>query len=82
MAAGRSPEKEARRVAAVRAAILKSRAWLKGTAGVSPEGLRRRGQNPQTHGADSLAFKLANQYAQRVLEVLSPDKDGREKGRD
>ena len=76
MAAGRNPEKEARRVVAVRAAILKSRAWEKGTAGVSPEGLRRRGRNAQTHGATSLAFKLANQYAQRVLAALSPDKGG------
>ncbi len=71
MPAIKDPEKEARRVLAVRAAILKSRAWEKGTAGVSPDGLRRRGRNAQTHGADSMAFNLANQYAQRVLEALA-----------
>jgi hypothetical protein len=76
MPAIKDPEREARRVVAVRAAILKSRAWEKGAAGVSPEGMRRRGQNPQTHGADSAAFKLAGRYAQGVLEALSLGKVG------
>ena len=73
MPAIKDPEKEARRVVAVRAAILKGRPWEKSAAAVariSPEGMRRRGQNPQTHGADATVFKLANKYAHGVLEAL------------
>jgi hypothetical protein len=73
MPAIKDPEKEARRVAAVRAAILKAKPWEKSkeaVARISPEGMRRRGQNPQSHGADSTAFKLAGRYAHGVLEAL------------
>ena len=66
------PDKEAARVAAVRAALLRDRRWL---VAIRPEnftkaGLRRRGQNSFQTGVDSLAFKSAVRYAGAVLAVL------------
>ena len=65
-------DKEAARVAAVRAALLRDRRWL---VAIKPEnftaaGLRRRGQNSYQTGVDSLAFKLAVRYAGAVLAAL------------
>lgn len=60
-------------MAAVRAALHRDRRWL---VAIKPEnftaaGLRRRGQNSFTTGLESLAFKLAVQYAGAVLLALS-----------
>ncbi len=67
------PDKEAARVAAVRAALLRDRRWL---VAIKPEnftaaGLRSRGQNSYQTGVDSLVFKLAVRYAGAVLVALS-----------
>ena len=67
------PDKEAARVAAVRAALFRDRRWL---VAIKPEnftaaGLRRRGQNSFQTGVDSLAFKLSVRYAGAVLVALS-----------
>lgn len=64
--------KEAGRIAAVRAALLRDRRWL---VAIKPEnftaaGLRRRGQNSYQTGVDSLAFKFAVRYAGAVLAAL------------
>jgi hypothetical protein len=65
---------EARRVAAVRAALYRDKRWLKGAfyGNVSPAGLRRRGQNSVKSGADSLAFKLAGRYIDAMQKALKP----------
>ena len=65
--------KEAARVAAVRAALLRDRRWL---VAIRPEnftevGLRRRGQNPLKTGVNALALKLACRYADSVLVALT-----------
>lgn len=67
------PEAEARRVAAVRVAILREKIWERGAAygGVSPAGLRRRGQNPVKTGSGSIAFKLAVKYCEAVVKALA-----------
>jgi hypothetical protein len=66
------PIKEARRVEAVRAALYRDKRWLKGAffGNVSPEGLRRRGQNSRTNGTESVAFKLALLYINAVIGAL------------
>ena len=66
------PESEGRRVSAVRAALFRDRRWERGAfyGNVSPAGLRRRGQNPTRHGADSLAFRLAVKYCEAVIAAL------------
>lgn len=66
------PKKEARRVAAVRAALQRDRRWERGAAGgnISPEGLRSRSQNNRQHGAASLALVWACRYADSLLRVL------------
>lgn len=66
------PVREARRVAAVRAALQRDKRWLKGAfyGNVSPAGLRRRGQNSVKSGVDSLAFKLALRYCEVVIQTL------------
>lgn len=66
------PDKEAARVAAVRAAMLRDRRWL---VAIKPEnftaaGLRRRGQNSLKTGLESMAFRLACRYADSVLLAL------------
>ena len=62
------PDKEAHRVEAVRAALFRDRRWERGAfyGNVSPEGLRRRGQNPLKSGTESIAFVLAVKYAQAI----------------
>ena len=70
--------KEAARIAAVRAALLRDRRWL---VAIKPEnftkaGLRRRGQNSFQTGVNSLAFKLAVRYAGAVLEALTVSGSG------
>lgn len=66
------PEREARRVAAVRAALQRDKRWLMASRpeNFSAAGLRRRGQNSVRSGADSLAFRLAIRYCTVVLEAL------------
>lgn len=66
------PEREARRVAAVRAALQRDKRWLMASRpeNFSAAGLRRRGQNSVRSGADSLAFKLAVRYCEAVLTAL------------
>ena len=65
-------DREARRVAAVRAALYRDKRWLKGAffGNVSPAGLRRRGQNSVKSGVDSLAHKLAVRYIDSVIKAL------------
>lgn len=67
------PEAEARRVAAVRAALYRDRRWERASLpeNFTPEGLRRRGQNPVKSGVDSLAFKLAVRYCDAVEAALN-----------
>lgn len=69
------PQKEAGRVAAVRAALIRDQRWL---VAIQPEnftvaGLRRRGQNSHRTGLESAAFRFALRlrYAGAVLEALS-----------
>lgn len=66
------PEREARRVAAVRAALHRDKRWLRAAEirNFSAEGLRRRGQNSVKFGVDSLAFKLAGRYINAVIASL------------
>lgn len=66
------PVREARRVAAVRAALHRDQRWLRAAQieNFSAAGLRRRGQNSVKSGADSLAFKLAVRYIDGVLSAL------------
>lgn len=73
MPAIKDPEKEARRVAAVRAALQRDRRWERGAAGgnISPEGLRSRSQNNRQHGAASLAVVWACRYADAVSLSLT-----------
>jgi hypothetical protein len=72
MPAIRDPVKEARRVAAVRAALARDRTWLKGAAGgnFTPEGRRRSGQNRTISGSKSMALKLALLYFTAVSRSL------------
>ena len=65
-------ESEARRIAAVKAALHRDQRWLRGAfyGNVSPAGLRRRGQNSTRAGADSLVFKLALRYCDAVILAL------------
>lgn len=72
MPAIKDPEREARRVAAVRAALLRDRRWEKGAfyGNVSPEGLRSRSQNNRQHGVRSLAVVWACRYADAVSSSL------------
>lgn len=72
------PDAEARRVAAVRVAILREKIWERGAAygGVSVAGLRRRGQNPVKTGSESLAVKLAVRYCEAVLRALKKRPNG------
>jgi len=72
MACLKNPESEARRVAAVRAALQRGRQWERGAfyGNVSAAGLRSRGQNSTKSGVDSLAFKLAMLYCGAVLKAL------------
>lgn len=67
------PVREAARVAAVRAALLRDRRWL---VAIRPEnftaaGMRRRGQNSFQSGASSLAVRYAVRYACLVLADLT-----------
>lgn len=73
MARLKNPESEARRVAAVRAALYRERLWERGAAygRVSAAGLRRRGQNPIKTGSESIAFKLAVRYCEAVIAALA-----------
>lgn len=59
-------------MAAVRVAIQREKIWERGAAygGVSPAGLRRRGQNPVKTGSESIAFKLAVKYCEAVIAAL------------
>lgn len=68
----KDPSREKLRVEAVKAALRRSRAWEKGAfyGNVTPEGLRRRGSNAVTHGAQSLAVKYAAAYINAVLVAL------------
>lgn len=66
----KDPDAEARRVAARTTALRRDRLWERGTAGVGPAGLRRRGQNPVKTGSESTAFKLAVTYVSAVLKAL------------
>lgn len=72
MPAIKDPGREAQRVLAVIAALKRDRRWLRA---IEPQnftvaGLRRRGQNSTTTGAESQAFKLAQCYVEAVLRVL------------
>ena len=66
------PVREARRVAAVRAALYRDQRWRRALeiGNFSAAGLRRRGQNSVKSGVDSLAFKLAVRYCEAVLLAL------------
>lgn len=66
------PEREARRVAAVRAALHRDKRWLRAAeiGNFSAAGLRSRGQNSVKSGSDSLAFKLAVRYCDAVIVAL------------
>ena len=66
------PVREARRIAAVRAALMRDKRWVKGAfyGNVSPAGLRRRGQNSIKSGVESLAFKLAVRYCDAMVAAL------------
>lgn len=66
------PAKEARRVAAVRAALIRDQRWKVATRieNFTAAGLRRRGQNSYATGTESLAFKLACGYANSMLRAL------------
>ena len=66
----KDPAAEARRVAGRTAALRRDQLWKRGTAGVGPAGLRRRGQNPVKTGSESIAFKLAVKYCEAVIEAL------------
>lgn len=71
------PDKEAARVAAVRAALFRDRRWL---LAIKPDnftaaGLRRGGQNSFQTGVDSRAFKFAVRYAATVLVALGSPRD-------
>ena len=72
MPASADPVREARRVAAVRAALRRDQRWLKGAffGNISPKGMRARGQNSYRSGTKSAAFKLALRYCDAVLEAL------------
>jgi hypothetical protein len=72
MPAIKDPVKEARRIAAVRAALARDQTWLKGAAGgnFTPEGRRRSGQNRTISGAKSTAVRLAGRYVSSVLDSL------------
>jgi len=71
MPAIKDPEKEARRVVAVRAALQRDKRWMKGAAGghISLEGLRARSQNSLKSGAYSAAVCLACSYADRIFSL-------------
>lgn len=72
MPAIKDPVREALRVQAVRAALQRDKRWERGAfyGNVSPEGLRRRGQNSLKSGVDSLAFKLALRYCAAVVAAM------------
>jgi hypothetical protein len=66
-----NPEKEARRVAAVHAALQRDKRWMKGAAGghISLEGLRARSQNSLKSGAYMAAVRLACSYTNRIFSL-------------
>lgn len=72
MACLKNPDSEAKRVAAVRTALLKDKRWERGAfyGNVSAAGLRRRSANAMQHGAKSLAVQWAVQYCESVISVL------------
>jgi len=66
------PEREARRVTAVSAALHRDKRWLRASQieNFSASGLRRRGQNSVKSGVDSLAFKFAVRYMDSIIKAL------------
>lgn len=66
------PAREARRVAAVRAALQRDKRWEIATRpeNFTAAGLRRRGQNSTKTGADSLAMRWAVRYCDAVIAAL------------
>jgi hypothetical protein len=73
MPAIKDPDKEARRVAAVRAALIRDQRWKVATRpeNFTAAGLRRRGQNSTKSGADSLAVKWATRYCEAIARMLA-----------
>lgn len=67
-----APDAEARRVALVRAAVALRKPWLESTGPRSVGGKRAAAQNRLSHGADSLAFKLALRYCAAVERAYGP----------
>lgn len=66
-----SPEAEARRLAAVRAAVARVKPWSWSTGPTTTAGKRRMAMNPTKHEAGSVAFKLALTYVKAVESALS-----------
>ena len=65
------PAAEARRVAAVRAALAAGRPWLSSTGPRSSAGKRAVSQNALRHGLDTLAVKWAVRYCTGVERALT-----------
>ncbi|MCF8211120.1 MAG: hypothetical protein K9K38_17220 [Rhodoferax sp.] len=65
------PAKNTARIAKVREATLKNKAWLKAArAPVSVKGGRAKGRNPVKHGAGTAAVRYAMAYVSAILKSL------------
>lgn len=78
MACLKDPAAEARRIAAVKAALHRDQRWRKGAfyGNVSPAGYRARSMNSLKSGAWSLSLTLACRYADTVATALAPALSG------
>lgn len=70
MARLKNPIDEARRIAAVRAALARHKPSARSTGPRTAGGKRRMALNAVTHGTETLAFKLAVRYCEAVERTL------------